>query len=116
MLKSASCLKCNAPLPLSGKALDFRVAPICVRCPSCEHDCETILGYRVAWNETLVWKLCVPLMVVAAVAWAIVWGTRADTPSWLAIGLPLLLPTAGAFIASRWIGFPLTLVVDRLRR
>lgn len=111
MLKSASCTECSASLPLVGELRSFRLPPVEISCPGCKRAIPTTLPYRATWMERLVWKVLTIIGVPLAVVYALM-----RPHGWLELGLIAAAGVFGPFVVSRMVAFPITLLVDRLRR
>ncbi len=110
MLSSARCDRCEHALPLRAPWLDFRLPPRAVTCPGCGTLCDTILPYRVGWMEALVLKIELLLL-----PFLLVWFAIHHPPALHLVGA-VLGGLLSAFVLSRVIAFPLTLLLDRARR
>ncbi len=115
MLSAARCEKCNHSLPLRGELGDFRLPPDSVRCPACQHDCATILPYRVGWMESLVHKTLAIASVPASLFIALSTHRSGLAIALIAVLGPLLGGGLGGYLLSKVLGMPLTLLRD-LRR
>ena len=111
MLKSATCTECQARLPLFAELVDFRLPPPEIPCPGCKRAIPTTLPYRATWMERLVWKALTLVMVPTAFVYALL---RPRPP--LELGIILGIGLIGPFVLSRILAFPITLLIDRIRR
>ncbi len=116
MLKRATCLSCDAELPLAPARFTISLGPAKISCGGCGETIDTTFAYRVRFSESALHRLFMLLSLPLSLYLAITQTQYSDTIRIaLALAGPIAFGFGLGFVLSRIVALPLQIAVDKIR-